>query len=1305
MDATSIASRPRAARLSETPIAIIGMSAILPESENLSRYWQNIVDELDCIRDVPPDRWKIADLYDPDSKAPDKTYSKRGGFIPEIAFDPMEFGLPPNILEVTDVSQLLALVAAREVLKDAGYADEKSFDRDRMGVTLGVGGGQKLYTPLTSRLQYPIWKEVLVKSGVSEADAEAIISKIKKAHIPWEENSFPGMLGNVIAGRVANRFNLGGTNCVLDAACGGALAAVKMAVSELVEHRADIMITGGVDTDNSPFMYLCFSKTPAMTPDEYCSPFDEGSRGILISEGIGMLALKRLADAERDGDRVYAVIRGLGTSSDGKFKSIYAPRPEGQAKALRRAYQDADISPNTLGLIEAHATGTPAGDLSEFTALKQVFGECGAEMQSIAVGSVKSQIGHTKTAAGAAGLIKAALALHHKVLPATLHVSRPNPKLDVPNSPFYVNTETRPWVRSNGTPRRAGVSAFGFGGTNFHFVLEEYEKAAEKPFRIHGKNRAALICADTPQILLNRMNDLVARLSSPEGERAFSDLWQASRSLSIPPDSARVGLVADSAKKAAELLCAAVKALSESPEKEAFSLPQGVHYRVRALSGKVCALFSGQGSQYVNMGRGAALSFPPVHEMFGKADHLFSEHGLAPLSEAVYPRPVFSNDEKSALERALSGTRLAQPAIGALSAGFFEVFRKSGFSPDFFAGHSFGELSALWAAGAISLDDFLNLARIRGEAMALAPKPGHDPGKMAAILASASDIAEICALFPNVVTANYNGPRQTVIAGPTPDLDACCEMLSGRGFKAVPLPVSAAFHSPCVAHAKEPFAQAVSAVSFNENCARVFSNTLAGPYPKNPEEAKRLLCNHILNPVRFTDEVEAMYAAGARIFVEFGPRDILKRMVSDILGARPHLALAVDARGRDGDAALREAWAAMKVAGLPLADADPWAAPPDQQEAKPGRAAVRLTGANYVSEKTRKAYQDSVNDGFTVGAAKKAGEGKDRKMEAYADTVTSKALNNAVFTTLPPHGTQPPCPAASPPVRDTAAQQVFQASAAPVGVNPAVERIPGVNSAMPLSRLENVLDQFISHQRQTTGAHEKFLDNNSEYIKAVFGLLSDQAALLSKNGNGSNVPDVLSRGMDAFHGVWADTVRVHGRFLEEESNNGRLWLYAASGQDARTAPVARALPTQPIPAISARAGSLPAPSPSPVPVYEAPAQAVIKPAAPAPSSAPEVLFPVSPKLKAAQPEPPKAPTPSTPAPVADLSGAFLEVVSEKTGYPVSMLELSMDMEADLGIDSIKRVEILGAMRERFPHLPELEAAELAELKTLGQVAS
>ncbi len=350
-------------KLQTVPIAVIGMSSIFPQAHNLQEYWDNILNKVDSIVDIPASRWNIDDYYNPDPGAPDKTYCKRGAFIPDIQFDPAEFGLPPNILEVTDVTQLLSLVVAKECLEDAGYGEGKEFERENVGVILGfVGIGSKLVVPLMARLQYPVWEKVLRSFGIPSEDIRKIIEKIKLAYPNWEENTFPGSIGNVVAGRIANRFDLGGTNCVVDAACASSLAAIHMAASELIEGRADMMITGGVDLDNSIGAYMCFSKTPAFSKSQNPAPFDKDSDGMMVGEGIGMVMLKRLEDARRDHDRIYAIIKGIGTSSDGRYKSIYAPRPAGQSLAMRRAYLEAGYSPATVGLIEAHGTGTMAGD-------------------------------------------------------------------------------------------------------------------------------------------------------------------------------------------------------------------------------------------------------------------------------------------------------------------------------------------------------------------------------------------------------------------------------------------------------------------------------------------------------------------------------------------------------------------------------------------------------------------------------------------------------------------------------------------------------------------------------------------------------------------------------------------------------------------------------------------------------------------------------------------------------------------------------------------------------------------------------
>jgi len=384
----------------QSPIAVIGVSALFPGSTDAGGFWRDILAGRDLTSEVPKTHWLIEDYYDPNPAAPDKTYCKRGAFIDPIAFDPMEFGVPPSIMPATDTAQLLALIVAQKVLDDVGDSF-RAIDRDRVSVILGVTSGQELLGSMVSRLQRPIWLKALRESGIVESEAQAICERISKNYVPWQESSFPGLLGNVVAGRIANRFDLHGTNCVTDAACASALSALSVGMNELAVGQSDLVITGGVDTMNDILMYMCFSKTPALSPTGDCRPFSSTADGTLLGEGIAMLALRRLEDAERDHNRIYAVIRGLGSSSDGRSKSVYAPLPEGQARSLRRAYAQAGYGPETVELMEGHGTATKAGDLAEFTALKEVFGEASQPSPSrpwCALGSVKTNIGHTQSA-------------------------------------------------------------------------------------------------------------------------------------------------------------------------------------------------------------------------------------------------------------------------------------------------------------------------------------------------------------------------------------------------------------------------------------------------------------------------------------------------------------------------------------------------------------------------------------------------------------------------------------------------------------------------------------------------------------------------------------------------------------------------------------------------------------------------------------------------------------------------------------------------------------------------------------------
>ncbi|MFD7082378.1 beta-ketoacyl synthase N-terminal-like domain-containing protein, partial [Streptomyces sp. NPDC059918] len=1269
-------------RLAETPIAIVGLAGLFPQSRNLREFWHNIVEGNDCIEDVPAGHWNLDDYYDPDPTAEDKTYARRGGFLPEIAFNPMEFGLPPNTLEVTDILQLLSLTVARDVLRDAGTENSGWYDPSRTGVILGVTGANSLTQPLSARLQTPILKEVVRSVGLSEAEADEVAERFKKAYIPWEENSFPGMLGNVVAGRIANRFDLGGTNCTVDAACASALAAVKLAVSELVEGRADLMITGGCDAENTILMYMCFSKTPAFSKTQMIRPFDESADGTLIGEGIGMLALKRLADAERDGDRIYSVLRGIGTSSDGRFKSIYAPRAQGQQLALRRAYEDADVAPGSIELFEAHGTGTAVGDHTELSALGSFVAEEQDERGYAAIGSVKSQIGHTKAAAGAAGLIKLALSLHQKILPPTINVEKPSKAVDPEHTPFYVNSQARPWIADPGRDkRRAAVSSFGFGGTNFHMVLEEHDTAGGKV--LGPVARTGLWHAADPEALARRLEQGAA--PDPLG-------W-------VPAGDARIGIAARSDEEFDALRSTAVGLLRAKPGADAWQHPKSITYRRSALPAgtKTAAVFAGQGSQYTGMGRSAALAVPPVLAAYDRANRLTG--GTLTLGRVVFPAPAFDEATRKAQEETLRRTEFAQPAIGALSAGQFAWFRELGFAPEGVIGHSFGELTALWAAGALDDAGFAELARARGLAMAPPAQASadFDPGAMAAVRGELKAVEALIAGYRDVSVCNINAPGQIVVGGPTAEIDRLvADAASGGKIPAKRLPVSAAFHTRFVAHAAETFRAAVESVDLSAPRIPVYANTPGASYGTDTAAGRRTLVDQLLRPVAFADRIEEMYADGFRVFVEFGPKRVLSDLVDKVLEGREGVVtVAVDGGpAKDSEIALKYAAIELAVLGLPVSGLDDHTAAVVAAPAGKGMA-IPLRGINYVTDARRAAYKESLAEPVTragteslptttttataptaAPAAVPAGAGAEAEglgeiareglglqaeiLDAHAATIREavKTLEasvrsgahpdaNAALRLIEQHG------ASITTAHDRATQLLIEAlrgEGQPPTETPALAPA-ALAEAAPAPAPAPVAEALAAAVAPAAPAPSAEVD--AAVLEALLEVVAEKTGY---------PVEMLEPGMDVEADLGIDSIKrvqIMGALQER---------FPVSG-DVDPERMAELRTLDDIAGFLAEASGVSAPAPvAAAPVVEA------VPAAAA------------------------APVPSAEVDAAVLE-ALLEVVAEKTGYPVEMLEPGMDVEADLGIDSIKRVQIMGALQERFPVSGDVDPERMAELRT------
>lgn len=650
------------------PLAIVGMSCLFPKAQSISDYWENIKKKVDAISEVPATHWKAEDYYDSDKKRADHVYAKTGGFLDSIDFDPSEWGIAPSDLDSIDTSQLLSLVVARGALNDAGYSDNREFNRDTVSVILGLTGTIELVLPLGARLGHPLWRKAMLHAGISSEITEEVISTLGKAYVGWQENSFPGLLGNVAAGRIANRLDLGGTNCVIDAACGSSLGALEMAAMQLWTHKSDMAITGGVDTFNDIFMYTCFCKTPALSPTGHARPFSEDNDGTILGEGIGMYVLKRLSDAERDGDKIYACINAVGSSSDGKGKAIYAPSAEGQKKALLRAYEESGISPKDIGMVEAHGTGTGAGDQVELVALNEVYGASETGRPWCALGSVKSQIGHTKAAAGSANIIKAALALYHKVIPPTIKVSKPAKILRESNSAFYLPKDIRPWVTENGKTRHAAVSSMGFGGSNFHVILSEYDKYKTVTEWERGTELFTFSGTNTKEIkeklaALNNANASTLRKLAAESRRDFN-----------VESACRLTFVIENSTDVSKLITEINGQLDICADK-GFSLPNGATYSQKNEKAPVGILFPGQGSQYPGMLSDLICSTSEGINTLVESDREIGavDNTGNSLTDYIYPRPNYDEELDKLNSDKLRSTDIAQPAIGSVSLGGFKV--------------------------------------------------------------------------------------------------------------------------------------------------------------------------------------------------------------------------------------------------------------------------------------------------------------------------------------------------------------------------------------------------------------------------------------------------------------------------------------------------------------------------------------------------------------------------------------------------------------------------------------------------------
>ena len=938
-------------------IAIVGAGAIMPDAPNVPAFWENIKAGRYCISEVTPDRWDPASYFDSDHTAPDKTYSKIGGWVREFPWDPIKWRLPipPRVAQAMDLAQQWALACTREALEDYGYP-ARPLDPDRTAVILGNAmAGERHY--LTSlRIYFPEYAKELVACSAFTALPPAIqteitrelYSRIGKSLPEITEDSMPGELSNCLAGRIANTYNFHGPNFTADAACASAMAGLSAAVHGLVEHDFDYVIAGGIDRNMGAPTFVKFCKIGALSATG-TRPYAEGADGFVMGEGAAIFLLKRLADAERDGDNIYAVLRGIGGSSDGKGKGITAPNPVGQKLAVRRAWENAGLSPATTTMIEGHGTSTRVGDVVEVQSLAEVLGGSDLPPASIALGSVKSNIGHLKAASGAAGMLKVILSLRDKVLPPSVNCGRTNPEIDFTHSPLYVNSELRRWTVPNDGVRRAGLSAFGFGGTNFHLVLEEYI-----PHRLNGNGKHSSRVSNVPtsdiQVVTSKAGSstvnsvgnprpaarkaplrgaLVIGANSPDtlAERLRTVQQVATAGLApepAPPNQAdlhspeRLAIDYGNASELAEKSAKALKALAvNQPAIWRALRAQGI-FRGHGPAPKIAFLYTGQGSQYVNMGQALRQIEPIVAQTFAEADHVLTPFLGKPLTDFIF----IDGDDANAVARAeedLRQTAITQPAVIATDIAMTRLLAAYGIRPDMAMGHSVGEYGALVATGGLPFEDAMEAVSARGREMTSLSL--GDNGRMSAVFAPLDEIERTLKTIDGyVVIANINSKNQAVIGGHTSAVEAAMKAFLNAGYNAVLLPVSHAFHTAIVAPASEPLKRMLQRLRLRAPSLPTVANINGEFYATGPDAKQQMvemLAQQVASPVQFVKGLQRLYQAGARVFIETGPKKALHGFAEDVLGEHSDVVSLFTNHPKLGDAmAFNQALCGLYAAGL-----------------------------------------------------------------------------------------------------------------------------------------------------------------------------------------------------------------------------------------------------------------------------------------------------------------------------------------------------------------------------------------------------
>ena len=818
-------------------IAIVGMGARFAGANDLHAYWRLLLEGRDSFGPVPPDRWHHDTFYDANPRAIDKSYVPKAAFMADVkSFPAITLGLPPRRVEVMDPQQRLALELSLQAIQDSGRTPADM--PERTGVFMGLTAME--YRVLMSSR---VIAAMMASGSLGHAPADPTsISEAVERVVPSRPYTAPGALANMTAATIAQELDLHGPAFTVDAACTSSLIAITEAMRHLETHAVDAALAGGAYLNLTPEHHLAFTRVGAMSPHGECRPFDHRADGFAQGDGAGVVVLKRLADAERDGDRIYAIIRGYATNNDGKGTGPMAPVKAGQVRVIRDAWSRAtDVSMAELDYVEAHGTGTAVGDVHEFEGLVEAMGHSVSD--GVQLGSSKGNIGHTMSAAGVASVLRATLATYHGVIPPMAGFEAPKPELNIDATPFEIPTAPRAWRHDS---RTSCVSAFGFGGTNAHVILTAgpaLDAPAERPHLV----LMSAPDADALQDLAARTADAIEadpRVTVAGVARA----WSVRKAL-----KSRMALVAGSRDELVMLLRAYA---SGEPETGTYLGEAG------RKPPKVAFLYPGQGAQRTGMLSQARERFPVLADALAELEDQLGDVLPVPLTHLLYPElrddPV-SEDEATEI---LKDTANTQPVLLSVGVALTRLLELVGVRPHVVTGHSLGEFTAAAAAGVLEPADAARFVAERGRAMADIP---GDHGAMCALRCGREEGQAL--LIDGAILANINHPRQVVASGTTGAIDRLVERATAQGVKVKKLPVSHGFHSPVLYDIDS--ASILEGVAISDPKVPVISAITTRPYA-DAAEARDVFLRHAVSPVDFMGALHACTEHGAELYLQVG---------------------------------------------------------------------------------------------------------------------------------------------------------------------------------------------------------------------------------------------------------------------------------------------------------------------------------------------------------------------------------------------------------------------------------------------------